>query len=188
MDFTQFEPCFLIAMPELNDPNFQKTVILLTDYQESGASGFVINRPTTNRLGEAIVLSQGTLNPGYADVLLWNGGPVEPERIWLFYDEKHASFENAIPIGDGIMMARDADVFTNLEITIPKKHMRIFHGYAGWGEKQLNNEIAQSSWITCPLDKKLLFDTEPEAIWRNAIKAMGFDPEKLVSPHSVFVN
>lgn len=188
MDFKNFKPCFLIAMPELDDPNFNKSVILLTDYNESGASGFVINRPTDIKLGASIVLTEGALNPDYANLCLWYGGPVEPQKIWIVYNGAMASHDLSSDLGDDIMIAREIDILTNHEKTIPNNHLRIFHGYAGWGAQQLDSEIAASAWITCPLSQKLIFDTAPHEIWQAAIKNMGFDPAKLMSPKSVFLN
>jgi putative transcriptional regulator len=66
--------------------------------------------------------------------------------------------------------------------------LRIFHGYAGWGAKQLDVEITASTWLTSPLSLKLLFDTPQELIWENAIHNLGFDPNHLVSSRSAFLN
>ena len=188
MDFNNFQPCYLIAMPELQDENFHKSVILLTDYNKDGASGFIINRMTTLRLGDSVVLSDGSLNPDYEDLCLSYGGPVDPQKIWIVYDENIFSNPKDTFIGDDIMIAQDIDILINHENTIENDSLRIFHGYSGWGPQQLDNEIASSTWITAPLSRELLFDTPIDQIWNKAVQNLGFDPNKLVGPKSPFLN
>lgn len=188
MDFNNFKPCNLIAMPELEDPNFQKSVVLLTDYHETGASGFVINRPSDTTLGDAIVITDGSLNPYYKDLQIWYGGPVDPEKIWIIYDGNEHSDANDTSIGENIMIAKDIDILINHDINLDKNRIRVFHGYSGWGAKQLESELAASSWITSPLSHELLFNTHQDKVWQQAIKDLGFDPEKLVGPKSPFLN
>lgn len=188
MDFSAFSPCFLVAMPELADPNFHKSVIMLTDYNEEGASGFIINKRTDVLLGTTVVLSEGTLNPDYEKLPLFFGGPVEPDKIWVAYDSKIHTQTEDTPVGDGIMIARDIDILINHEKTLDTSHLRIFHGYAGWGAKQLDVEITASAWLTSPLSLKLLFDTPQELIWENTLRNLGFDPNHLVSSKSAFLN
>jgi len=188
MDFKNFKPCFLIAMPELEDPNFKKAVILLTDYNEKGASGFVINRETNIVLGDTIVLDDSRLNPDYEDLHLWYGGPVDPEKIWIVYDSRAHSNPKDTKIGENIMIAHDIIVLTNHEKTINKDLIRIFHGYSGWGAKQLDNELMASTWLTAPLSHDLLFNTEQDKIWKTAITKLGFDPNKLIGSKSSFLN
>lgn len=188
MDFKNFKPCFLIAMPQLEDPNFQKTVILLTDYHKEGASGFVINRPSEMILEDTIVLSEGNLNPDYNDIVLYYGGPVDQEKIWILYEEQAHSNSEDTPLGDGVMIAQDIDILINAEKSLKPDQFHIYHGYAGWGEGQLDGELAVSAWITAPLSQDLLFHTPEDKVWEKAIKDLGFDPNNLVSPNSPFLN
>lgn len=188
MDFNNFQPCYLIAMPELEDENFHKAVVLLTDFNKDGASGFVINRITSLRLGDSVMLSDGSLNSDYADLCLYQGGPVESQRIWIIYDENVYSNPKDTFIGEEIMIAQDIDILINHENTLDTQFLRIFHGYSGWGPQQLDNEIAASAWITAPLSRDLLFDTEPDQIWNKAVRNLGFDPNKLIGPKSPFLN
>lgn len=188
MDFSAFSPCFLVAMPELADPNFHKSVIMLTDYNKEGARGFIINKKTDILLGATVVLSEGTLNSDYEKLPLFFGGPVEPDKIWITYDSKIYTHDDDTIVGDNIMIARDIDILTNHENTLNTERMRIFHGYTGWGAKQLDAEIAASSWLTSPLSIKLLLDTPQELIWDNAIRNLGFDPNHLIGSKSAFLN
>ncbi len=188
MDFNNFKPCLLIAMPELADPNFARAVVLLTDYNKSGASGFIINRHTDMLLGKCLVLPKGQLNPDYALIKLWTGGPVEPEKIWILYDRRSHFNEADTHLGEGIMVAKSIEILTHSEFTIDANHMRVYHGYSGWGAAQLDAELAASFWITAPLTPEIIFDTPLDEIWHKAIKKLGIDADKLVSPTSRFVN
>ncbi|MBF0105281.1 MAG: YqgE/AlgH family protein [Deltaproteobacteria bacterium] len=188
MDLKNFKPCFLIAMPELLDPNFFKSVVFLTEYNEHGASGFIINRPTDLVLGKSIILTESTLNPAYNEVHLYNGGPVEKDKLWIIYDGSYHSDPNDAIIADNIVIARDILLLTDHERTLNPAHFKIIHGFSGWGPAQLEKEIAVSAWITCPLSHALFFETQTEKIWQSAIKALGIDPHKLIGPQSPFVN
>lgn len=189
MDFNQFEPCFLIAMPDLKDPNFEKTVVLLTDYNDDGASGFIINRTSDIHLGSAIMLPEGNLNPDYQDYGLWFAGPVDLERVWVLYDPtKYSDPDSGVEISKNLNIAKDIDILTNAEQTIDSEHIKILHGYSGWAKDQLDQEIASSFWITAPISNDLIFNKNPEKIWEVAIKKLGFDASKLMAPKSSFVN
>lgn len=187
LDFKNFKPCFLIAMPDLKDPYFEKAVVLLTEYHKSGASGFVVNRPTNVRLGDAIVLTSKTLNPDYHDTLLWFGGPVNTDQIWIVYDGRDWRSPGDTCLNHHIMIARNMDILTGDATRIHHERLRVFHGYSGWGAGQLAQELARNTWISAPLSLKLLFETPPGEIWQKAIRSLGFDPDRLVGGSSPFV-
>lgn len=163
-------------------------MVLLTDFNKEGASGFIINKTTKLRLGDAVVLSEGSLNSDYENLCLGYGGPVDPQKIWIIYDENAYSNPKDTFIGDEVMIANDIDILINHENTIETDALRIFHGYSGWGPQQLDNEIAVSAWITAPLTRDLLFETPIDQIWIKAVQNLGFDPSKLVGPNSPFLN
>ena len=190
MDFNNFKPCFLIAMPELQDPNFIRSVVLVTDYQEEGVVGFIINRPSSLTLGKSVRLDQGSINPCYENIHLLAGGPVEPSHIWMIYDVNacHDLDQKFIELDDGLGLAKDMSLLTRHDISLSLKTFRVVHGYTGWGRDQLHTELANSFWITAPLSRKLIFGTPPEKIWGTAIRQLGFEPEKLVGASSPFIN
>lgn len=191
MDFNHFSPCFLIAMPELQDPNFEKTVILLTDYKPEGAVGFVINRQSAMTLGNSIRLSEGSVNTHYENLKLWTGGPVEPGHIWMIYNAKALPADilpKFISLGEELAMAHDLSLLTNHEITVDPINFRVVHGYSGWTREQLNAELAHSFWITAPLSTDLIFGVPPQKIWEHAIRKLGVTPDNLVGAASPFLN
>lgn len=189
MDFRAFSPCFLVAMPDLKDPNFEKSVVLLSDYTPEGALGFVVNRPSASlKLGSSVTISQGEINPEYGETPLWTGGPVDPQKIWVLYDRMAYEDPQGVKLADGVNLARDIGILLNHEKTLRPEQMRIIHGYAGWGQKQLEAEITSSLWITAPISRELLFLTAPEHMWNQAIRGLGIDATRLVSQASPFLN
>ena len=187
MDFDDFKPCLLIAMPELQDPNFMKSVVLLSDFTEEGAIGFIVNRPSHLKLGQSVQLSEGEINPQYNNLGLWSGGPVDPEQIWIIYQHQFFPIEKGVPLNHTLALAKDVSILTS-EKTLDSDHFRVVHGYAGWDAQQLCNEIAGSSWITAPISNKLIFETAPENMWHQAIQNLGINPNHLVGPNSSFLN
>lgn len=176
-------------MPELKDPNFEKSVVLLSDYTPEGALGFVINKPSASlKLGTSVTLSQGDLNPGYQETRLWTGGPVDPQKIWVIYDRNVYDDPQSVRLADGVNLAHDIGILLNKEKVLRPDQIRVIHGYSGWGEKQLEAEIAASLWITAPISRELLFLTEPERVWNQAIRGLGIDVNSLVAQASSFLN
>lgn len=175
-------------MPELKDPNFERTVVLLSEFNENGAIGFVINRPSALTLGASVTLTQGTINPAYEQTNLWTGGPVEPQKIWILYDGAAFDDAHAVALGDGVNLARDVSILSHHEKALAPEQIRVIHGYAGWSAKQLSVEIAASYWIVVPLTQGLLFRVDAARAWETAIRALGIDLNQLVAPTSPFLN
>lgn len=188
MDFRNFSPCLLIAMPELKDPNFEKAVVLLSDYTPEAAVGFVVNKPSELKLGTSVTLSEGEINPGYQDLRLWHGGPVDQQRIWIVYDQQAYDGPHGVVLSPGVCLAQDIEVLLNNEKTLTPSQLKVVNGYAGWGAKQLDAEIAASFWITASITRELLFLTAPEKMWETAIKALGIDATKLMAPQTHFLH
>ena len=161
----------LVATPALLDPNFERTVVLMLDLDDSGALGVVLNRPSTVPVRE--VLPDWTDVAGEPDVL-FQGGPV--------------STDSALAVGAAAVLGSDPDVEpvgfrrlyddvgivdldTPTEIVAPAlSGMRIFAGYAGWGEEQLVAEILEGSWFVVPSVPDDLFGQDPEGLWRRVLR------------------
>ena len=161
----------LVATPALLDPNFERTVVLMLDLDDSGALGVVLNRPSTVPVRE--VLPDWTDLAGEPDVL-FQGGPV--------------STDSALAVGAAAALGSDPDVEpvgfrrlygdvgivdldTPTEIVAPAlTGMRIFAGYAGWGEEQLAGEIREGSWFVVPSMPEDLFGQDPEGLWRRVLR------------------
>ena len=168
-------PTFLVAMPQLQDPNFSRTVVLLCEHAEEGAMGLVINRSTETLASQIVQLEPPPEQESGLEV--WIGGPVDPARGWLLLSED---------LGDGIELCPGLYLSASRELLRQvmgasglSKRCRFLVGYAGWGPKQLDRELADSAWLTVPVDSALLFDTPSEAMWEVAIRRLGIDPNAL---------
>jgi putative transcriptional regulator len=176
-----FRAALLLSMPQLQDPNFAKTVVLLCDYGPEGAFGLVLNRPT-----EMPASAMVRLDPPVAagnDLPLWIGGPVEPQRGWILLgDQPQTDFKT---IRDGLYLSTSQALLREVLETRPAPRARIIAGYAGWGPGQLDDELAQSSWLLTTVDLDLVFDVDADAMWETAIRRMGADPSMLTTSHGV---
>jgi putative transcriptional regulator len=176
-----FRPALLLSMPQLQDPNFSKTVVLLCEYNPDGAFGVVLNRPT-----DMSALSMVRLDPPVTDgndMPLYIGGPVEPQRGWILLgDEPDTEFKT---IRDGLYLSTSPTLLRQVLETRPAPRARVLAGYAGWGPGQLDEELAQSAWLMTDIELDLIFDIRPSAMWETAIRRLGADPSTLTMGQGV---
>ncbi|PYR94047.1 MAG: YqgE/AlgH family protein [Acidobacteria bacterium] len=176
-----FRPALLLSMPQLQDPNFAKTVVLLCEYNPDGAFGVVVNRPT-----DVAATSMVRLDPPVTDgndMPLYIGGPVEPQRGWiLLSDEPDTEFKT---IRDGLYLSTSPTLLRHVLETRPAPRARVLAGYAGWGPGQLDEELAQSAWLMSDIELDLIFEVSASAMWETAIRRLGADPSTLTMGHGV---
>lgn len=156
----------LLAAPALRDPNFKRSVILLSAHSSEGAMGVVLNRPLKRQLAE---LNEAFARGPLAGVPLYCGGPVEPEQLiivsWQWLKE-----ENAFQLHFGIDPEKAGELIGTPGLTI-----RAFLGYAGWTQGQLENEMKQDTWLATGVEGRQLDDADGITLWRNLL--CEHDPE-----------
>lgn len=157
----------LIAEPFLGDPNFERSVVLLCEHNENGSFGFVLNQQTNLKLEDVI-------DDVYADFPLFLGGPVEQNTLH-FIHRLGDIIDGTIDIGNGLFWTGDFDsVRSLLNIgKIKENDIRLFIGYSGWSEGQLEFEMKRNSWIVSETDANFIFDTPTDQFWRSVLKRMG---------------
>ena len=172
-------PIFLLSMPQLTDPNFNRTVVLLCKHSEEGAFGLVVNRP---------LLTSGTvtvnLDPPVStdrELQIWVGGPVEPYRSWILVGQEPDADEDlrGMRVADNLYLSTSGELLRRLLEPSPPPMARLIVGYSGWGPGQLEAELDESSWLISDVDRDLLFETPPEKLWEAAIRRLGADPAAL---------
>jgi len=175
-----FAPTLLLAMPQLRDKNFSRSVVLLCEHGTAGALGFVVNRPTDVRAAEAVALDPPLR--GDSGLMLWTGGPVEPQRGFLLLRDDPGVGDSE-RISDGFHLTASVDVLRRLLESDPgeraRQRCRLLLGYAGWGPGQLDAELTASAWLTAPPDPGLVYETPPDEMWERAIRSLGVDPMAL---------
>ena len=173
-------PALLLSMPQLVDPNFNRTVVLLCKQSEEGAFGLIVNRPliTTGRI--VVNLDPPVEQPEH-DLQVWVGGPVEPERHWILVgdDEPDDDRQTGMPIVDGLYLSTSPDLLRRLLEPLPPPRARLLIGYSGWGPGQLELELQASAWLISDVDRDLIFNTPPDRMWEAAIRRLGADPNAL---------
>ena len=176
-----FKAALLLSMPQLQDPNFTRSVVLLCEYNPDGAFGLVLNRPTEVAASEMVRLEPPVI-PGN-DMPLWIGGPVEPQRGWILLgDEPEAEFKC---IRDGLYLSTSQALLRSVLQASPTPRARVLAGYAGWGPGQLDEELAASAWLLGDVDLDIVFDVAAESMWETAIRRLGADPSSLTTSHGV---
>jgi putative transcriptional regulator len=170
-------PILLLSMPQMADPNFAKTVVLLCDYTDEGAFGLVVNR----QMDEPAWTLVKTDPPVRVDpnLRLWIGGPVDPQRTWVLMSEAQGPDEEQREICPGVLLSVSKDLTLELLQAPPSTRSRVVIGYAGWGPGQLDHEIAASAWLTIDVDPTLIFGVPPDQMWEAAIRRLGADPSAL---------
>lgn len=166
-------PVLLVSMPNLNDPFFGKTLILLCDYTQESAYGMVINRPSNLTLRDILV------EPGHfkgdLDHPILVGGPVQPELLWAIHSRDYQGDSTTVLQGD-LAMSSVQDVLQSISEGNGPKHFHLGSGYAGWGAGQLDQEITEGSWWVADVDDALVLTMDYEARWNTVLQNIGIDP------------
>jgi putative transcriptional regulator len=157
----------LLASPTLMDPNFRRAVILVGVHSEEGAMGVVLNRPSEVTVGEAVPQLEQTISeqePVYV------GGPVQPSSIVFLAEFLDPTPAGLLVLGRIGFPAPDADID---ELTEATARRRVFAGYAGWGEGQLDAELDQGDWIADATVPEDVFTEAPDELWSTVLNRKG---------------
>ncbi|WP_442497780.1 YqgE/AlgH family protein [Methylobacter sp. sgz302048] len=173
---------FIIAMPNLADPNFFHTVTYLCQHNEEGALGIVINRPADMKLGEIFKQMQIHVSSGTAaDAPVFIGGPVQIERGFVIHSPG-GNWDSSLAVSDTIALTTSRDILEAIATDKGPEQYLIALGYAGWGEGQLESEMMDNAWLNTPCGKEVLFDTPVEQRWSAAASQIGININLLTTP------
>lgn len=168
----------LIAVPQLRDPFFSKTVVLLVEHNKDGAYGVVLNRkaPVDFR-----TLLDGAGLPTRnvpENKPVWWGGPVHPESGMVLYehDDRLVEYEPGFAVGDRLRVSWSLDLLHDIANGKGPQVFALFLGRASWGAGQLDNEIANGAWLPSDSIDDLLFKRGTNARWRDALSTLGVQP------------
>ncbi|MDH3662980.1 MAG: YqgE/AlgH family protein [Alphaproteobacteria bacterium] len=167
---------YLVAAPDMHDPNFRQSVIYLVHHDAFGAMGVVINRlmakGPVGRLLDAFSIEG---DPGSdALVKMHYGGPVEPESSLVLHRSDYRA-STTTDIGHHLAVSSSDDVLADLALGKGPNESLLILGYAGWASEQLENEITAGSWYVVDADDTLLFDDDIATKWRRALALRGFE-------------
>ena len=172
---------FLIAMPTLDDPNFHHTTTYICEHNEDGALGVVINRPLEIQLGEILVHMDITTDiEAIRNQTVYMGGPVQSDRGFVLH-EPVGNWEATLQVTDTIGITSSRDILDDIAKGEGPEHAIITLGYAGWGAGQLEQELADNTWLSGPASSKIVFETPSEERWLAAAALLGIDLNLLSS-------
>lgn len=163
----------LLSVPQMLDPNFMHTVVLMVEHNEDGAYGLVVNRPSP--LDLALVMARHE-HLGGIHFPVHLGGPVARENTLHVLHRCPDELPGGMEIVDGLCLGADLETLGAL-LSDGADHtgeVRLFLGYSGWGGGQLDLELASGSWLPAPPDADLVFsDLSAESLWRRAVRSLG---------------
>jgi putative transcriptional regulator len=155
---------FLVARPELTDPNFRETVLMVTQSDDAATIGLILNRPLTRSLAEVL---PGERFRRFTEPLYF-GGPVSNNGLFaLFQGDK--SSNPTITMLPGVQFAVHPDTIDALLRNPPAK-IRFFSGYSGWAPGQLENEISRGDWFVMNADAETAFRKDPSRLWPELVR------------------
>ena len=175
-------PVLLLAMPQVLDPFFHRSVVLLLHHEDEGSFGFIVNRPTGIKVGE-ILKGMDVGWEGGEEAVAYFGGPVQPQLGTVLFTpvlEEGGPEDTATEIVPGLALTQHIGDLSRLA-EAPPDQFRLLLGYAGWGEGQLMEEILRNDWLTAPVSRDLIFAPDPERVWDAALRSVGIDPAALPS-------
>ncbi len=178
--FPSLKNHLLIAMPSLQDLNFNHSVTLLCEHNEDGAMGIVINHPldiSTPELLEHMEIpcvDNQNINPVFA------GGPVQIDRGFVIHRAAKL-WKSSIQLDKNISVTTSSDILHAIGRHEVDNESFIALGYAGWESGQLEQEILDNSWLTVPVDPDIIFSTNINQRWQRSMQLLGINPDNLSS-------
>jgi putative transcriptional regulator len=158
----------LISVPMMDDPNFRRSVVLVCEHEEAGSFGLTLNRPIDATLGDV-------MDGFYAfDPTLHLGGPVQRDTLH-FVHRAGDRIPDGIELPGGVTWGGDFDVVQDLAQSgdLSNDDIRFFLGYSGWSPGQLQAELDEEAWIVAESGAHVLFEEQPDELWRAVLRRMG---------------
>lgn len=181
VDFPSLSGRLLVAMPGIGDPRFENAVILVCAHAPDHAMGLRLDRPAPGVDLKAVLERLDAAAPeGAGDRPVLIGGPVERERGFVLHTDDWMSADSSVAFGEGLAMTGTREALSAMTDPVSgPRRSSLMLGYAGWGEGQLEDELAENVWLTAEADLDLIFDGAHETKWSRALAAMGVDAARL---------
>jgi len=169
----------LVAMPQMGDERFARTVVYMCAHTEDGAMGLVVNKILED-IDFPDLLDQLDLNPaaGGTDIRVHFGGPVESGRGFVLHSSDYQQ-DATMVIDEQIALTATTDILRDIAEGDGPQSSLLALGYAGWGPGQLDSEIQANGWLSVDADPGLIFGNEPDKIWQGALAKIGIDGSML---------
>ena len=173
---TSLQNHFLVAMPNLVDGFFHRSVVYICEHDQNGAMGLIINRPTKVMLKELLShLNIDNHSEHLAHTPVLFGGPVQKNQGMVIHDRRDQQWQSSIQLNDTILLTTSTDILAALGNDDGPDNALVTLGYAGWQAEQLEQELKDNSWLVTPAQEELLFDVPAEKRWEAAASLIGVD-------------
>ena len=173
MDNVNLTDNFLIAMPALEDPYFSNSLIYICEHNENGALGIIVNRPIDmNLAGLFDKIDIKLVAENLANLPVYFGGPVQLDRGFVLH-RPVGKWQSTLAVNSEVGLTSSRDVLNSVGSAGLPAEIIVTLGYAGWDAGQLEDELAQNSWLTVPAKAEILFDMPPEERLPAAMQKLG---------------
>lgn len=171
----------LVAMPMLADPNFHKTVTLICEHNQDGAMGITLDRVHPEVTGSQIFEELNiSFTPEAGAISIHLGGPVHINEIFILHGPPF-HWEGCLVVSESIALSNTIDILKAIAAGKGPESFLISLGCSGWGGGQLEFELRENAWLTCPGTTDIAFETPAEEKWQKAMDVIGIDPDLLSS-------
>lgn len=176
----------LIAMPNMLDPRFKRSVVLICAHDEEHAMGIVVNKPLGDvEIGDLFEQLEIDPREGVGGEPVFFGGPVQTERGLVLHTLDY-QMETTLAVTASIGVTATRDILVDIGGRKPNRpgpeRFLLAIGHAGWGGGQLEHEIAMNAWAHCPAEEPIVFDGAKDATWRKALSRLGVTSSAMLSP------
>lgn len=166
---------FLLAMPSLTEGIFSHSVTYICEHGESGAMGIVINQPLDLSVAEIFDHLQINSLRDFSAAPVMAGGPVQIDHGFVLHRDSHDEWEASLHVTEEITLTTSRDILRAIAHGTGPEDYLIALGYAGWSAGQLEQELAENSWLTLPADSDIIFATPHEQRQAAAAALLGID-------------
>lgn len=175
MDIVSLANQFLIAMPNMADPNFSRTLTLVCEHNAEGALGIIVNRPMDMNVATLFERVDIPLEAGdFANLPVYFGGPVQTDRGFVLH-RPAGQWQSTLKVTEALGLTSSRDILQAMGSTGQPEDVLITLGYSGWAAGQLEWEISQNAWLTVPADPEIIFRLPAEERQAAALQCLGVD-------------
>lgn len=170
---------FLISMPHMDDHNFDHTVTFICDHNEYGAMGIVVNRPLELELDALLQQLDMSPPPELASVPVYAGGPVQCDRGFILHRPNDSDWTSSFAVSDQLSLTTSTDILAAIADSNGPDEYLVALGYAGWGAGQLEQELIDNVWLSCPANLDIMFRTPAAERLQAAASSLGVNLDLL---------
>ncbi len=164
--FKSLKGHLLLDSGQLTGSFFHRAVVLICQHDTDGAVGLILNKSSESKVGEMVVAD---LPEVLKEKTLFVGGPVQPSALSFLHTDTFLLDSNIMP---DLSLGNSLESLVEIgESYSPAKKVRLFAGYSGWGSGQLESELARKAWLVFPATIDLVFQPNPDHLWRQILHA-----------------